>query len=238
MVGVTERAPRADRGLVRCTPRDVEALAWLGEMRCAWLPDVAVLLGRLAGREPLAESGARTVVERWRRAGWVAVSKPWTALAPVVVLQPQGAAMVSEEASAKPPALVTVQHAAEVARVRLWLEGRASAWGAVTGWTSERSYRRERFSPTTGGEPGHYPDAVAAFELVPECAIEVELTPKDGRTLAGIVEELALTWPATLYVVGSPRVRALVERCYAELLAAGRVASGRVTVLDLPGGAA
>lgn len=213
-------------------------LHFLAEMRCCWEPDLAVLLGRQAGRAPLGSSGTRDVVGRWSRAGWVTAQKVWVARPRVVSLTPLGASLVAEEARYRPAAWPTLQHTAEVARARLWLEGRSSAWGPLVGWTSESEYRRARYTPAGGAEPGHYPDGIAAFELQTEVAIEVELTPKPPATLDGIVESLALSWPHIVYFVASGRVRAGVEGAYGRLVDAGRVPAGRVTVLDLPAVAA
>ena len=224
------RAPRIDRGRVRCTPRDEEALRFLWQQRAVWEADLAVLLGRLSGGRPLAELGVASVVRRWQRAGWVRVEKPWTARPRHVTLTPVGAAMVGDETDARPPSDVRLLHSLSISRARLWLGGQ-EPWGPLIGWRSEREIRREHFAD--GAVEGHVPDGLADFEGLSGVCVEVELSPKSRQSLEAILAEVTLAYPHSIYFAGEAIGRNVLE-AYRRLTEAGRAQSEKLTVLPLP----
>lgn len=231
----TARMPRADRGATRCTERDEQALRFLAEQRLAWEPDLALLLGPLAGQPWLSEVGLRSLVDRWRKAGWVTAERIWTARPRLVTITPSGAALATEDVTYRLPAEAHRLHLASVARARLWLMGTSlGRWGRLSAWQSERSWRQENYSPD-GGLIGHPPDGVAWFERGPGAvAVEVELSPKNQPALDAAVTGAVLGFDAVLYFAGSPAIRDAVGRAVTRLSEAGRIPPNRVDWQLLP----
>lgn len=228
------RDGRADKGLIRCTPRDERALGFLAQMRCAWEPDLRLVL-REPGGPPLSARAVQATVDRWRRARWVRAEKTWTRHPRMVSLLPAGYGLVGDQPVYKPLGEGLRQHHAAVSRCRLWLEGsKITNYGRLVSWRSEREIRQASYAPPpVGSTSGHVPDGVATFEHVGEVAIEVELSPKEAGRLDPIVEELATLYAATWYL-GLSSARVAVAASVARLVEAGRIPPGRVWVYPLP----
>lgn len=233
MVTVVERGPRADKGRIRCSPRDERGLSFLATMRAVWEPDFKVLL-REPGGPPLSERAVQACVDRWRRAGWVRAEKTWTKRPRMVTLTPAGAGMVAEAPTYKPLSEQLLLHHAAVSRCRLWLsQVSLRGWGRLVGWTSEREWRRDHYDPRTGADGEHPVDGLADFEQMAGVAIEVELTPKEAKRLEPIVEALALGYQAALYFA-VPAARSAVAGAVDRLVDQARIPPQRVLVMEMP----
>ncbi len=197
---VAERARRADAGVIRLMPRDAEALAWIGSMRAIEAPDLGVLLGRLAGREPLTEGAVTSVVKRWRALGVVEARRIIVGGPQIVTLTAQGHELVGEPGRWSPVSWTQITHTTAVARARLLVE---ASWSGVTEWISERRWRREHEDLVKSG--AHIPDGVVRLTDERAFAIEVELTPKSNSRTDVIIHKLITSemFDGAVYYVGS-----------------------------------
>lgn len=206
--------PRA--ATIRLTPRDREVFAWLADMKAIHEDDLAVLLGRLANREPLSKSSTRAMVDRWRRHELVEARKPLTDRPRVVSLLAAGAEAAGETGTWHDVALWTTMHTAEVARVRLLLEGLQG--DRLVEWQSERRLRQSQ--PVRKGEKRpHLPDGVVVTTSGERWAVEVERTAKESVRLASIVRLLTTVYDRTIYATTSEAVAKAVQRTYDALTA-------------------
>jgi hypothetical protein len=209
----TERAAgrrrRADAGLVRVSPRDVELLRVVGEQYAVTVPQLARLMGR-------SEHAAVWLRKRWQRAGWVEgrallVGRP-------VFVWPTRAGLEVAGLPYKPwaPSPGALAHVEAVTAVRLWLDARGHGWE----WVPERELVREH------GRQGHRPDALvlADGQQVP---VEVELAQKKRERLEAIVRGHLAAHPTVWYFAAPAPKRVLDE------LAAG-LGGERLQVLPLP----
>lgn len=197
---VRQRKERSDAGTVRLTDRDIEVFRWLSDMKAMYESDLAVLFMRVAGTAPGSEA-IRAVIRRWERAGYARAQKLLVGQPRIVWLLSPGAMIVGEE-SWRETAAQTSIHQAEVAHVRLWMEGRQWPSGPVVGWESERRLRQEAgFKAKSQGRPQHFPDAIATFEDRMRGAIEVERSPKELGRVRDIVSRLISTYSLTIYAI-------------------------------------
>lgn len=221
---------RADAGIPRLTARDERALAWLEDMRVIAEPELAVLLGWLAGRGPVSATPVRTAIRRWHKLGLVKVEKLYTGAPRMIWLTSEGAGVVGARGWREPGRGVQ-RHTAEVARVRLWLEQRGIAGQRVTSWISERVWRQGHRRMIEQGQ--HVPDGVAVTEDGTQYAIEVELSDKGPGRTAAITQELTKTFSHVIYLV--PAQSAAARQARKALEQASHLAgSGRAHVMELP----
>lgn len=233
MVAVIERqrALRSDAGTVRLTDRDIEVFRWLADMKAMYESDLRILLGRLTGATPGPEA-VRAVIRRWERAGYARAQKLLVGQPRIVWLLPAGATIVGE-ANWRETSAHTSLHQAEVARVRLWLEGRTDLPHAVTEWESERRFRQRQADKFKDGVKGmHVPDAVVTFADGTRAALEVERSEKQRSRLTEIVERLTTAYSLTIYAVAAgatederrrmDAVRRQVRTAYEDVKAAKR----------------
>lgn len=220
------RAERSDKGQPRLTQRDLDVFAWLSDMKAITEPDLGVLLGRLAGSDsPVSASAVRRMITRWRKLGVAEGRKVMMDEPRVVFLLPGGAQHVGET-QWRETALATAMHAADVSRVRLWLEGDAVAGPelyalhglAVADWQSERRWRQE-LAARMGGKLAvgvHVPDGVVTTPGGKRVAVEVERTPKEGRRLDRIMDALLVPggYDGVLYVARGKAVQNGVQAAY------------------------
>lgn len=225
---------RSDAGIPQLTPRDLDVFAWLADMKAISEPDLGVLLGRLAGSdEPVSESAVRRMVVRWRKGDprngpWAEARKVMHKEPRIVFLELAGALLVGET-QWRGAALSTALHAADVSRVRLWLENPERVGPEldqltglqVASWQSERRWRQELAARSPGGRMPpdvHAPDGVLTTPGGKRVAVEVERTPKDGRRLDKIMDALMVPggYAGVLYVVRGKAVEngvvAAIER--------------------------
>lgn len=219
------RAPRSDKGHIKLTQRDLDAFQWLSDMKAISEPDLAVLLARLAGREqPASESAVRRIITRWHKAGVATGRKVMFDEPRIVFLQAGGAQLVGER-QWRDAAMWTALHAADVSRARLWLEGHTEGLDLplmhslrVGEWQSERRWRQEHaalFGKLNNGV--HVPDAVVTtMGSGKRVAIEVERTPKPGRALDKILDQLLdpRSHDGVLYLTRGLAVQTGVQAAY------------------------
>lgn len=235
-----KRAQRSDKGTVRLSERDIAVFNWLADMKAMYEADLRILLGRLSdGRIP-SESAVRQVVGRWQRAGYGRAQKLLVGQPRIIWLLPAGATIVGE-ATWKETAAHTSLHQAEVAHVRLWLEGRTNPTGPVTSWESERRIRQWYATTFKDGSRGaHVPDAFVTFANDLRAPVEVERTEKQRERLTKIVEGLMTANKLTLYAVaadarnGDALCRQILT-AYEDVKAGRNVlANGRVQIMRYP----
>jgi hypothetical protein len=177
------RRRRRDAGIPRLTPRDVEALRWVGDQYACRLDHLQVVLGRLRSGRPITASSARAVLERWESQGLAARRSLLQGQAPWVWLTPRGlsTARLPYAPWSPSPTVRTLWRAEAVNPVRLFLEGRMT--GSV--WRSERALRL--------GQP--QAAQVPAGELVDPAgsliAVEVEAEPRSPAARAAMMRTLA-----------------------------------------------
>jgi len=202
---------------VQLTPRDLEALAWITDQYAVRTDVIRWLLGQA---KPLSDSRMRAVVARWHRAGLVE-SRRFFATAPHVVWPTAaGTKLVRPGWRTRPPTLAMLAHHHAVSQTRLAIERR----GHGTDWVCERVLYKSRSTPDA-----HVPDGTFRSSRGPLTAVEVELTVKGADRLRGIVRDLALDYPAVLYVVGDIKVGAAVEAAVRDERETERV---RIVALD------
>lgn len=196
------RKRRSDAGTVRLSERDMATFEFLAEMKAVYEDDLRVLFGRITGYTPSAEA-VRQAIRRWERAGYARAQKLLVKQPRIVWLLPAGAAFVGET-TWRETAAVTAMHQAEVARVRLWMEGRTWPPGEVIGWQSERRLRQE----SAGQKTEHVPDAIVTFSdgtKEKRAAIEVERSAKELPRVRKIVMHLTSTYSLTIYAIPEGR---------------------------------
>lgn len=207
---------------VRPTARDMAALRWIFEMRVTYQADLAVLLGRLAGREPLGAVTTRDVVRRWERGQLVTARKVLADKSRMVWLTENGARLVGwENGTWHEPTGWSAWHTAEVAHVRLWLEGDPYFRQNTVGWVTETQLRDEVLARTGGkfekGSRPHVPDGALVTADGQRWAVEVERTEKPQLRLQEIVLQLGSSYPYTVYAIaeGERLIRMHVEQAWA-----------------------
>lgn len=204
------------RSGVQVTVRDVEVLGWVADQYAVRTDVIRALLGN---GTPLSDSRTRAVIARWQRAG-LAESRRFFAQAPHVVWPTKaGLALVRPGWRLRAPSLPLLHHLHAVSVVRLAIERR----GQGTDWVSERTLYKRRATPDA-----HVADALFTSTRGVQTALEVELTVKAGERVRDIVRDLTLDHEAVLYVVGDPRVGAVVESA---VLAVGE--ERRVSIVGL-----
>jgi hypothetical protein len=179
------RRRRCDYGSVKASERDSELLSLIGEQYALTLPQLARLIER-------SLHTARSLRDRWKRAGWVGSGQLSTMAPSFVWLTGRGAAGVESPFRVWQPNHGLALHIEAVTNVRLLLE-RELRLGE---WECERQVAQRLAQP--GGRRQHLPDAVLHRDGE-RIAIEVELTLKSRLRLAAIVEELSLTYEQVWY---------------------------------------
>jgi len=234
-----QRAVRSDAGTIRFTERDLAVFAFLLDMKAAYEPDLAVMLGRLEGRSPLSDSAMRSVVNRWQRGGAAVAQKLIYGRPRMVSLTANGAALFGEE-HWRPVSEFIAYHQSDVARVRLWFEQKGSqTHGQLAEWESERQFRQhvgERFEGK--GRAIHVPDGVVTWEDGVRAAVEVERSVKSGDRLRTILTRLLGVYRQVNYVVANDAVGGAVRRAaevvYDQAQQQGRTNLGQLVVLEIP----
>ena len=167
------------------TPRDIDALVFVGEMYGAQLDQLAAILGVRPER-------ARLIVARWRELGYVESATrgpgpPW------IWATRSGLAACGLRYTATPPALSRLAHIRAVTAVRLALQATAGYRQARAYWRGERRLRagcRVGIRHHLPDGEVHWPDE-ADVPWAGECwAVEAELTRKTVTRTAAIMREL------------------------------------------------
>ena len=226
---------RADAGIPRLTPRDEQALAHLEDMRAMWEPDVALLLGQLAGRSAaVSATSVRTAIRRWAKLGAVKAEKIYAHEPRIVWLTDTGAGLAGVK-SWREPGKGVMRHTAELARVRQWLEARGLAGQPVTSWISERRWRQAHKDAIRAG--AHVPDGIAVTADGAEYAVEVELSSKGPSRTLDTAVRLTQQYRYVVYLVpaGSETART-VRTALDQAIRDRRIpeGSGKVEIMELP----
>lgn len=190
----TQKKTRSDKGIVLATPRDLKALALAAHHYVVRLDHMREILSATPGgplKNPetklLALSTVEDIVDRWRRAGWVAFHRVLASEPAYLWVTKKGLRMVGldELYKGQSPALTRYHHyhCVLAARLRWWDQSDPELRGE---WLPERRLRAEALYVERLPEDyaigpirllkGPIPDAVMAGEGWTD-AIEVQLTP-------------------------------------------------------------
>lgn len=186
---VKARKKRSDAGIRRLGPRDFEALAFIEDMRVMTEPDLGVLLGKLAEREPLGPGAVAAVVRRWESQGLASASRVLIGHPRFVQVTQAGSDLAAGGHRVSPVSWRMLDHEASVARVRVTRENEAG----VT-WYSERRLIRDGWTRTLDdGTPrqdewgtAHRPDGLITYPDGTVETIEVEMRAKAKRDTRAI----------------------------------------------------
>lgn len=193
------RRRRCDYGSIRASGRDLELLEFVGEQYAVTVPQIARLINRRLDT-------ARSLRDRWKRAGWVSSGQLSTQAPSFVWLTRWGAAGVQSPFRVWEPNHGLALHMQAITDVRILLDCELR----LGEWECERSVA-QRLTRTRGhADRGHLPDAVlhANDERI---AIEVELTLKSRIRLKDIIDELSLGYDHVWYFVPARLTRPLTE---------------------------
>jgi hypothetical protein len=180
------RRRRADYGSVKASERDLELLELIGEQYAVTVPQLARLIKRKLHT-------ARSLRDRWKKAGWVNSGQLSTLAPSFVWLTGRGAA--GSPFQAWQPNHTLALHIEAVTEVRILLE-RELRLGE---WECERAVaQRLAYERGNGRRRGHLPDAVLHRDGE-RIAIEVELTLKNRGRLAEIAKETSASYDRVWY---------------------------------------
>ncbi len=179
--------------------RDLDVLAWAGEMYGVRVDQLECLLG-------CGPRNVQRVVTRLRAHGLVRVLRLVYGQAAWVTPTPLGNRVSGLGFGVWKPNLALLRHVGAVNDVRLHIQSRSPS----STWISERVLARDR-------RPGeHLPDAVVVVDGQ-EIAVEVELTVKSQQRIKTILDELARRYGGVLYFC-APAAHKRLE----QLVSAGR----------------
>ena len=195
------RRRRCDYGSVKASERDLELLGLVGEQYAVTVPQLA----RLISRRP---DTARSLRDRWKRAGWINSGQLSTQAPSFVWLTSRGAA--TSPFRLWQPNHTLALHIEAVTNVRILLE-RELRFGE---WECEREVARQLAKDHSRGSRGHLPDA-ALHRNGERIAIEVELTLKSRSRLEEIASELALEYDRVWYFA-KPKLIPTLQKVAAE----------------------
>jgi hypothetical protein len=179
------RRRRCDYGSVKASERDLELLGLVGEQYAVTVPQLARLIGRRLDT-------ARSLRDRWKRAGWISSGQLSTQAPSFVWLTSRGAA--TSPFRLWQPNHTLALHIEAVTNVRILLE-RELRFGE---WECEREVARQLAKNHDRGSRGHLPDAVL-HRNGERIAIEVELTLKSRSRLEEIDLALGLDYHRVWY---------------------------------------
>ena len=203
--GVAERRTRSDKGSVRLTERDLTSLRWTGEQYAIRLDQLALLLGRTAGRT-LTDSTTRAAVTRWTRAGLACTRKVTVGEPGFVWLTARGLREVGLSFKSWEPAASTASHVYWTNQVRLHVEQRHPE---LT-WRAERHMRAGKPMQTISEDASHLADGeLHSSDAI--VGIEVELTSKSAPRREAIMRILTDTYQ-TVWYFAPPNVLGCLER--------------------------
>lgn len=200
---ISARKERWDHGMMRYTPRDLAALAWIGEQYTARFDQLQHLFALHApalpaGQKLLSFTRTRALLARYRAAGLIEMGKildnepKWTWLTTAGL---QAAGLSYSYLRPKPSQL---PHLYYINQARFLLEQQQPAGR----WTSERALRSENERREFGSKVGHMPDAVFHLEGT-AIAIEVELTAKEHRRVIQILRAVMGRYDQCWYFVNA-----------------------------------
>jgi hypothetical protein len=195
------RRRRADYGSVKASERDLELLELIGEQYAVTVPQLARLIERRLHT-------ARSLRDRWKKAGWVDSGQ-------LSILAPSFIWLTGRGAAGSPfrvwqPNHTLALHIQAVTEVRILLE-RELRLGE---WECERAVAQQLADERRNGRRGHLPDAVLHRDGE-RIAIEVELTLKNRGRLAEIAQETSASYDSVWYFA-APKLLPVLRRIAAE----------------------
>jgi hypothetical protein len=191
------RLRRADYGRVRASERDLELLEFVGERYAMTLPQLARLIGREVDT-------ARSLRDRWKRAGWINSGQLSVQAPSFVWLTARGA--TNSLFRVWEPNPILALHIEAVTNVRITLEHKLP-FGK---WECERAVA-QRLAKTKGRfHRGHLPDGIL-YQDGERIAIEVELTLKNRARLEAIMEETSVAYDRVWYFA-KPRLVPILNK--------------------------
>jgi hypothetical protein len=165
--------------------RDLELLGLIGEQYAVTVPQLSRLIDRRLDT-------ARSLRDRWKRAGWIASGQLLAHAPSFVWLTGKGAALASSPFRVWEPNHGLALHIEAVTEVRLALERDIRPGD----WECERAVARQLAN--RGRRRRHLPDAIL-HRHHERIAIEVELTLKNRRRLAEIALETSSSYDRVWY---------------------------------------
>lgn len=189
------RRRRCDYGSVKASERDLELLGLVGEQYAVTVPQLARLIGRRLDT-------ARSLRDRWKRAGWIASGQLSTQAPSFVWLTSRGAA--NSPFRLWQPNHTLALHIEAVTNVRILLE-RELRFGE---WECERAVAQRLAADRGHVHRGHLPDAVLHTDGA-RVAIEVELTLKNRTRLEEIADKLSRQYDRVWYFAAPSVMRAM-----------------------------
>ncbi len=213
------RAKRSDTGTVRIMARDMEALAWIEDMRAISEDDLRVLLGKIAGKPPLSGNATAAVVRRWQSLGLAEARRVLAGQPRMVTLTTKGAGLVAPGRPFTAPAWTQLTHTLAVARARLMLEHDHRGFEE---WISEKRWKRENEKVWKAG--GHVPDAEPTVRHKDQTrhpwVVEVELAAKSVSRTEQIISRIlpSRTLGGLIYVVDTDATERVVKAAYEQAL--------------------
>ena len=193
------RRRRCDYGSVKASGRDLELLSLIGEQYAVTVPQLARLIGQRLHT-------ARSLRDRWKRAGWVGSAQLSTLAPSFVWLSGRGAANVQSPFRVWQPTHGLALHIQAVTDVRILLDRHLH----LGEWECERAVAQRLADERGHANRGHLPDAVLHTDDA-RIAVEVELTLKSRVRLKSIVEELGRDYDRVWYFVPERLTPALTE---------------------------
>ena len=189
------RQPRADRGRIIPTRRDLACLTWIADQYAVRGDHIRLLLSRFPDvQKPfrdqasglIAETTTRDLIARWRRAGWIEYQLVLNDQPGWAWATKRGLVLVGldERYTYRVPASTRLDHYYGINEIRL------SAEGSGHTWQSERWYRSEQPKTKKGQSSGPIPDGVVMTVKGSREAIEVELSAKKPEDLLGKLQRL------------------------------------------------
>lgn len=218
------RKIRSDKGLIMATRRDLECIVWIAEQYAIRFDQLLRLLSRYPDQHKpfrengeMAESTAKGILDRWRRAGWVEYKRFLADEPGYLWVKKSGLALVGLDDifTAAAPAATRLTHIYAANHLRLFLDLKFS-------WKSERRYRSEQTALLKKGDKfGPIPDAVLTGDgaLI---ALEVEISPKKpAEVLSKVIklvrrsvfqgQGLEPAFPSIWFYVPDKKMKKLVE---------------------------
>lgn len=193
-----ERLRRADYGRVRASERDLELLEFVGEQYAVTLPQLARLIDREIDT-------ARSLRDRWKRAGWISSGQLSVQAPSFVWLTARGA--TNSPFRIWEPHPILALHIEAVTNVRIALEHKLP-FGK---WECERAVAQRLTKSHGRFHRGHLPDAILHLPSEERIAIEVELTLKNRTRLNEIIQETSLRYDSVWYYA-KPKPFAALEK--------------------------
>ena len=178
---MSEIRRRRDAGSIRLGERDRVGLDWCATQGALRLDQLARLFAHLDDRS-VSVDAARKTVDRWVARDWAVRRVLLVGWPPFVWLTTAGLRVTGRRLASEEPSLATLEHASDVADVRLALHDLLP--GSI--WRAEREIRAVMPPRTRGERVAHVPDA--------------ELLLSDGRLVAIERERVAKTLERTRHI--------------------------------------